>query len=62
VQFSRPMVRCEIEVLQSAFRRSEHVRDLFLSATPRPCCRRSNRPLPAMPCIPCKRKCAAGST
>ena len=31
VQFSRPMVRCGIEVLQSAFRRSEHVRDLFVS-------------------------------
>jgi CRP-like cAMP-binding protein len=31
VQLAGPMVRCEIEVLQSEFGRSEHVRDLLVS-------------------------------
>jgi hypothetical protein len=31
VQFEGPMIRCPIELLQSEFRRSEHVRDLFVS-------------------------------
>jgi CRP-like cAMP-binding protein len=31
VQLAGPMVRFKIEVLQSAFKRSEHVRDLFVS-------------------------------
>ena len=31
VQLKGPMVRCKIEVLQSEFERSDHVRDLFVS-------------------------------
>jgi len=31
VQFEGPMIRCPIELLQTEFRQSEHVRDLFVS-------------------------------
>jgi hypothetical protein len=60
VQLEGSMVRCPIELLQSEFKRSEHVRDL-LSAFRRRCYPRFSRLSRATPCTQRKRECADGS-
>src|SRR5476649_636256 len=61
VQLEGTMLRCPIELLQSEFKHSEHVRNLFVSYRRR-CCHRFSRLSRAMLCIQRKRECADGSS
>jgi len=58
VQFEGGIVRCPIELLQSEFNHSDHVRDLL--PIRRRCCHRFSKPLRATPCIRRKRESADG--
>jgi hypothetical protein len=60
VQLVGGMVRCPIELLQSEFRRSEHVRDLFVSYS-ETLLSQVQQTVRAMPCTRRRKKCADGS-
>jgi hypothetical protein len=60
VQLEGDMVRCPIALLQSEFRDSEHVRNLFVSYSETRC-RRFSRRSRAIPCTQQKSECTDGS-